>query len=85
VIIKDHLSESGVDHLILRFMDWFGNAPNGVTCPGRYLGHREWTELFAALELCPIAWCTDLGLYPWPFSAVFGRGLHFTTRLERAG
>jgi SAM-dependent methyltransferase len=36
VILKDHFSENGIDHLTLRFMDWVGNAPHGVVLPYNY-------------------------------------------------
>ena len=36
VLIKDHYSESKLDHQTLVFMDWFGNAQYGVALPFNY-------------------------------------------------
>lgn len=81
VIIKDHLSENSVQHMTLRLMDWVGNAPHGVVLPYNYVSRRQWDEWFAAAGLGIDSFTTDIPLYPAPFSAVFGRKLHFVARL----
>jgi SAM-dependent methyltransferase len=81
VIIKDHLSENLIDHFTLRFMDWVGNAPHGVVLPYNYAPRRDWNKWFAAANLRTDHFETDVPLYPAPASAIFGRRLHFITRL----
>lgn len=82
VVIKDHLSESALDHLTLRLMDWVGNAPHGVVLPYNYLSRAEWEDHFDAARLEIDRFETSVPLYPWPASAVFGRKLHFVARLK---
>jgi SAM-dependent methyltransferase len=77
LVIKDHLKEGFLSYSTLRFMDWIGNAHEGVALPYNYWTRGEWNAAFEALNLKAMEWKTDLGLYPWPASLVFGRGLHF--------
>jgi SAM-dependent methyltransferase len=81
VLLKDHLSESSVQHMTLRLMDWVGNAPHGVVLPYNYASRRQWDSWFAEAGLGIDRFSTDIPLYPAPFSAVFGRKLHFVARL----
>jgi SAM-dependent methyltransferase len=81
VLIKDHLSENSVQHMTLRLMDWVGNAPHGVVLPYNYASRRQWDIWFAEARLGVDRFSTDVPLYPAPFSAVFGRKLHFVARL----
>jgi len=83
IIIKDHLCRGTVDRLTLSFMDWFGNAPSGVNCPGHYLSTEQWIALFRQTRLHLDVLCTKLGLYPAAFNFLFERGLHFAARLTR--
>lgn len=84
IVIKDHLRQGLGAAPTLRFMDWVGNARHGVSSPGRYWSPGEWEKVFAELHLQPSVRETRLKLYPWPASWIFGRGLHFAVRLERA-
>ncbi|MGQ9649538.1 MAG: class I SAM-dependent methyltransferase [Phycisphaerae bacterium] len=84
IIIKDHLCRGTVDRLTLSFMDWFGNAPWGVSCPGNYLSMEQWNGLFRRTRLHLDVISTKLGLYPAAFRFLFERGLHFAARLTRA-
>lgn len=84
VVIKDHLQESLFDRLTLRFMDWIGNAPHGVVLPYNYASRKTWDSWFDAADLKNLALTKDVPLYPWPFSLLFGRSLHFIARLEPA-
>jgi len=79
VVIKDHYCESRLDHHTLALMDWFGNAQYGIALPNNYKSTTEWRNLFGRLGLREIRTITDIGLYPFPFSAVFGRKLHFVS------
>lgn len=82
ILIKDHLAMSQFDHLTLRFMDWVGNRPHGVVLPYNYLSQSQWDDLFRSLSLQPVRTSNQLPLYPFPFSLVFGRQLHFVTQLR---
>lgn len=84
VIIKDHLSENGLDHLTLRAMDWVGNAPHGVVLPYNYAPRRDWNRWFDTAGLATDVFETKVPLYAAPLSWVFGRKLHFIARLTPA-
>lgn len=81
VVIKDHLSENGFDHVTLRLMDWVGNAPHGVVLPYNYASKDQWMKWFDDADLEVETFETDLPLYGFPLSVVFGRKLHFVARL----
>ena len=83
VLLKDHLSESSYDHATLRAMDWIGNRPHGVTLTYNYQSRIQWQEHFAACGLQFAGFSTDLPLYPFPFSFLFGRKLHFIAQLGK--
>jgi SAM-dependent methyltransferase len=83
VVLKDHLSESSFDHATLRAMDWVGNRPYGVTLTYNYQSRIQWQEHFATCALQSAEFSTDLPLYPFPFSLVFGRKLHFVGQLTK--
>ena len=83
IVLKDHLSESSLDHATLRAMDWVGNRPHGVTLTYNYQSLRHWQEHFAACELQATQLSTVLSLYPFPFSQLFGRKLHFVAQLTK--
>jgi len=85
VVVKDHFSESRMDEQILRFMDWVGNAPHGVVLPYRYFSKATWGAALAVSGLCETTRGDVPGLYPFPFSLLFGAGLHFVARLQPAG
>jgi len=84
VIIKDHLSENAFDHWTLRLMDWVGNAPHGVVLPYNYAPRKDWDRWFADAGLKIDVFDTDVPLYPFPLSLIFGRKLHFVARLTPA-
>lgn len=81
VLIKDHLAETWLEHLTLRVMDWVGNAPHGVVLPYNYASRAQWEAWFAEAGLTIEVMDTDVPLYTFPLSAVFGRKLHFVARL----
>jgi len=76
VVIKDHLTDRWGSVPILRFMDWTGNAPHGVSLPYNYQSRVQWLELFARAGLRVEEWRQDLNLYPRPASWIFGGSLH---------
>ncbi len=83
VLIKDHLSENWFDFKTLQFMDWVGNRPHGVRLPYNYLSRKQWEATFAKCGLSIAQWTTNVPLYPFPFSLIVGRGLHFVALLEK--
>ena len=83
VLVKDHFAGSRLDEWILRFMDWFGNAPHGVVLPYRYFSTDTWMKSLSAAGLRETERRDVPGLYPFPFSMLFGGRLQFIARLER--
>ncbi len=83
ILIKDHLSANQFDHATLRFMDWVGNRSHGVTLPYNYLTQPAWDRLFQSVGLQPAKTLQNLPLYPFPFSLLFGRKLHFIVLLKK--
>jgi SAM-dependent methyltransferase len=81
IVIKDHLREGPFAKATLQAMDWIGNYGHEVVLPYNYLSEQEWYEHFRDTNLSPERWTESLGLYPFPFSLVFGRRLHFIARL----
>lgn len=77
VIVKDHLSESIVDRITLRAMDWVGNAPHGVVLPYNYSPKSKWDEWLITANLETVDHTTKVPLYGFPLNLVFGRKLHF--------
>jgi SAM-dependent methyltransferase len=81
ILIKDHRLNGLLAGPTLRFMDDVGNARHGVALPHNYWSHERWHEVFEDLALRVESWRQELGIYPWPASWLFGRGLHFLARL----
>ncbi len=77
VLIKDHLCDGPFARQTLAFMDRVGNARHGVASPGHYLSHEQWMSAFTAADLRPAHFTTDVPLYPFWASWLFGRRLHF--------
>ncbi len=82
VLIKDHVVRGTLAHATLRFMDWVGNVRHGVALPYSYWTEDRWRRGFANAGLQTANRRDHLGLYPWPASLVFERGLHFVAVLE---
>ena len=86
VVLKDHIADGAVAGWTLRFMDRVGNARHGVSLPHNYWSSRQWSTAIQDLGVSPAVWQVGgLGLYPWPASLVFGRGLHVFARLDVPG
>jgi SAM-dependent methyltransferase len=85
VILKDHVCSGPLAYAILRFMDDVGNRRHDVSLPHNYWNEREWSDAIDAIHLRREVWDVgDLGLYPPPFSLVFGDHLHVLARLAVA-
>ena len=82
ILIKDHRLNGFLARPTLRIMDWVSNAPHGVVLPYNYWSHQRWQEAFSSLNLSVGFWKQDLQLYPNPANLLFGRSLHFISRLE---
>jgi SAM-dependent methyltransferase len=83
VLLKDHINENVLDDITLRFMDWVGNRPHGVVLTYNYHSREQWAEYFALCGLKEVSWNREVPLYPWPFSLIVGRGLHFVSLLAK--
>jgi SAM-dependent methyltransferase len=83
VVLKDHLSESSLDHATLRVMDWVGNRPHGVVLTYNYQSLRQWEKDFADCGFLVTQFTTQVRLYPFPASQMFGRNLHFVAQLKK--
>ena len=83
VVVKDHLSRGAFDDAVLRFMDWVGNRPHGVVLRYRYFRRETWARAVDDSNLVITTWSDVPGLYPLPWSLLFGRKMHFVARLDR--
>ena len=81
VVVKDHRMAQVFAYAILRFMDWVGNAHHGIPLPYNYWPEERWRRTLAELGFHVEEWLPSLGLYPFPPSLVFDRGLHFIAKL----
>jgi SAM-dependent methyltransferase len=84
LVVKDHLADDFLAVPRLRLMDRVGNTRHGVDLPFSYWRRTQWKAAVEAAGLRTTALSEDVPLYPGPLSWVFGRGLHFVARLERA-
>jgi ubiquinone/menaquinone biosynthesis C-methylase UbiE len=84
VLIKDHVTKNWFDFKTLQFMDWVGNRPHGVVLPYNYQSRGQWKQHFSAVGLNVIAGQDRVKLYPFPFSILFGRKLHFIDLFEKS-
>jgi SAM-dependent methyltransferase len=82
VVIKDHVVRGLAAHGTLRFMDWVGNVRHGVALPYAYWTDAQWDAAWRDAGLRVRSRSERLGLYPWPASLVFERGLHFVAALQ---
>jgi SAM-dependent methyltransferase len=82
LVIKDHVLTGVLAQPTLAFMDWVGNARHGVALPYNYWSEQRWRGAWSALGLRVATRRDALGLYPWPASLAFERGLHFIVVLE---
>lgn len=82
VIIKDHRTSRPAAHLTLRFMDRVGNVGHQSAAPNGYWSTERWKRAFIETGYDLVHWQTEIGLYPWPASWVFERGLHFVAVLS---
>lgn len=84
VIIKDHFVQGLFARQTLRFMDDTHNRRYGVSLPYNYWTPSQWDAAYAEAGLSIGRIQTRLGLYPFWADWIFGRGLHFVAKLDRA-
>jgi len=82
LVIKDHFAHKALSRLVLRAMDWVGNAPHGVRLPYNYWTEAEWRAVWARGGVRPAAIIRRLHLYPFPVSLICDSNLHFLATLE---
>ena len=82
-MLVERLAEGPAGRALLRVMDWVGNRPHGVVLRYSYFSRASWRAACDAARLATAAEGSLDDLYPFPFSAAFGRDLHFIARLER--
>jgi hypothetical protein len=82
IVIKDHTLNGLLAETTLRFMDHVSNARKGIALPYNFWPREEWLKSLKMLKLEVKRWESDLRLYPIPADWVFGRSLHFISRLE---
>ena len=82
VLLKDHCNDGLLAQQTLRLMDWVGNASHGVSLPYNYWSEQHWREVLHRLGMKEEDWTNELGLYPFPLSLFFDRGLHFVSLLR---
>lgn len=81
VIIKDHYAQGLFARTTLRFMDDAHNRRYGVSLPYNYWSPEQWQNGFERAGLVVQQVETRLHLYPIWADWLFGRGLHFISRL----
>lgn len=82
ILIKDHLAHGLSSRVLLRAMDWVGNAPHGVRLPYDYWTESEWRAAWARTGLQPATMIRQLNLYAFPLSLVCDAELHFLATLS---
>ncbi|MCP4202711.1 MAG: class I SAM-dependent methyltransferase [bacterium] len=82
VVLKDHTLKGPLAGATLRFMDRTSNRRYGVALPHNYWSEEKWLSAFDEAGLAIEDWRSRLGLYPWPASLLFERGLHFIASLS---
>jgi SAM-dependent methyltransferase len=83
VVIKDHLAHGLPSRLLLRAMDWVGNAPHGVRLPYNYWTEAEWRAVWERTGVRPLSMIRQLHLYAFPLSVICDADLHFLATLEQ--
>ena len=82
VVIKDHTRNGLMAGPTLRLMDWVGNARHSVVLPYNFWPFEKWMTAFGHLNLDIEVFNRHPSLYPPPLAWIFGRSLHFVSRLR---
>lgn len=85
VVIKDHFCENAWERLVLRALDWGGNAAHGVALRYAYFSRAAWADMVRRLSAVETSRVEKVaGQYPPPFQSWLGEGIQFVARLEAA-
>ena len=85
VVVKDHFCENAWERLVLRILDWGGNAAHGVTLRYAYFSRAAWADMIQRLSAVETFRIERVeGQYASPFQAWLGRGIQFLARLDPA-
>lgn len=82
IVLKDHIADDYWGRVLLCAMDWIGNFGYGTRVPFNFLSSDEWKQAFDELGLTQVCLRRNLRLYPYPFTWLLDRDLHFVTLLE---
>lgn len=77
VVIKDHKLGDLLALQRISLLDWAANAPHGVPCLYRYNTLAEWRESHRRNGLTVVEELESLRVYPQPYEAFLGGGLHY--------
>ncbi|MCA9907930.1 MAG: class I SAM-dependent methyltransferase, partial [Anaerolineae bacterium] len=82
IVVKDHFFSNPLDRLLLRGMDWVGNAPHGVRLPYRYFTRTSWAQALESAGAHEVMREEVVSnLYPQPFQSLIGRRIQFVAQL----
>ncbi|GJL73562.1 MAG: hypothetical protein NMNS01_27610 [Nitrosomonas sp.] len=82
VVVKDHLYRNSWEHMLLRGMDWVGNAPHGVRLPYNYFTPQTWLDCLKEAGLHETSRINFVsGLYPQPLQWIAGGRIQFISTL----
>jgi len=76
VLIKDHVANNRLQHLVLAYMDWVGNRAHHIALPNNYWSSQQWQEALRDSGAEIKSRVDNLPLYPAPLLWAFGRRLH---------
>ena len=81
IILKDHQVTGFLAWQTLWFLDWAGNTPYDIGLLYNFWTQEQWSSAFQTLRLEKASHNSSFGLYPFPFSLLFDRSLHFIDKL----
>ena len=82
ILIKDHIKSGVWSEMILKMMDYAGNAHHGVNLPYNYLTWDQWLELFRETGVKKSRIINRMKLYSFPMTLIFDSNLHFFISLD---
>lgn len=84
ILIKDHFSETRLDLILLKLLDWVGNRPHGVQLPYNYFSRKQWENILIAINIREKDRAENVqGLYPLFFQEIIGKRIQFTSNLSK--
>lgn len=83
IVLKDVTPLGPFSDITLRAMDWIGNARHDVPLPYTFWSQAQWRRGFAELDLEVTETRRRFGIYPFPFTLVFEKRMHFIVSLRK--